>query len=333
MSLVLSMQNKNNNRFEDIPSYFHGEIKIGGDELPTKIKEDPDFKSVERIYSLREKVSQASQISTETDAWKKVQKRIGRRAERFVLHRFLFSKYAAIVLALVTLSGVLGTLFYYSPLRSIQQTEVRFVAPDGKISALTLSDGTRVWLSPESILEYSDDFGIDNRTVKLEGEALFDVTKNSKLPFITKTGSSEIKVHGTRYLAKNDLNNKRKEVILLEGKVEYRKDNHSIFITGGERITDNRLTGQIAVEQIDVLNYEGWINGKIDFDNEMLEDLTICLSRWYGVTLEFADESIKFYKFTGTISKDKPLDYTLKIIALTNKVKFKKEGNKIIIMN
>ncbi len=325
------MQNKENNRFENIPSYFHGEIKNEGDGLVDKIKENPDFKTVGKIYSMKEKVTQASLISHEAEAWKNVQKRISQQSGRLILLRFLFSKYAAIVLALITLGGVFGTFFYHSPIKTTQNREISFVAPDGKISELTLSDGTKIWLSPTSRLEYSSRFGTDNRTVKLEGEALFDVAKNQKLPFITKIGDAEIKVHGTRYLANNDASNKRKEIVLLEGKVEYLKNNRGTFLNRGERLTDNRETGEITVQQVDIANYEEWMNGKVYFNSETLEYLTACLNRWYGVNLKFADERIKTYKFTGAINKDKPLDYTLNIISLTNKVKFKKEGDTITI--
>ncbi len=101
----------------------------------------------------------------------------------------------------------------------------------------------------------------------------------------------------------------------------------------GERLTDSRLTGELALEQIDVAHYNNWTRGKVYLDNEELGDLAFLLEQWYGVNFVFSNESLKRYKFSGMINKEKPLEYTLKIIALTNKVKFKKGENGIMITN
>lgn len=50
-------------------------------------------------------------------------------------------------------------------------------------SNFTMEDGTVITLNKNSRLSYSDKYGKDNRNVKLEGEAYFEVAKDSGKPF------------------------------------------------------------------------------------------------------------------------------------------------------
>src|SRR6185312_1184828 len=51
------------------------------------------------------------------------------------------------------------------------------------IQKIVLSDGSKVWLSPNSKLTYSKLFGNHTRQVSMTGEAFFEVTKDAKKPF------------------------------------------------------------------------------------------------------------------------------------------------------
>lgn len=54
---------------------------------------------------------------------------------------------------------------------------------DEHTSNFTLEDGTVITLNKNSRLSYSDKYGKDSRNVKLEGEAYFEVAKDSNKPF------------------------------------------------------------------------------------------------------------------------------------------------------
>lgn len=63
-----------------------------------------------------------------------------------------------------------------------------------------LTDGTVVWLNAGSTLRYADNFNAKNRVVELEGEAYFEVEKQSdKTPFLVKTGCYDVVVKGTKF--------------------------------------------------------------------------------------------------------------------------------------
>ena len=82
----------------------------------------------------------------------------------------------------------------------------------------TLPDGTDIWLRPGSTLEYNDLFGTTDRSVRLTGEAYFDVSHNPDLPFYVTTGSMRLKVLGTMFNVK-DSDSGEAEVVLAKGSV------------------------------------------------------------------------------------------------------------------
>lgn len=76
------------------------------------------------------------------------------------------------------------------------------VIPRGETFKLILCDGTEVWLNANSKLVYPTAFIERERTVFLEGEAYFKVTKDTK-PFIVKTDYLQTKVLGTEFNVKS----------------------------------------------------------------------------------------------------------------------------------
>lgn len=47
-----------------------------------------------------------------------------------------------------------------------------------------------------------------------------------------------------------------------------------------------------------------WIENKLVFSDETLENIAVLLERWYGVKVEFTDDEIRNYRFTGEFEKE-----------------------------
>lgn len=316
------MRNIETQKFSFIASMLHG-------EMPEQNQfgiaaDDQDFIAAQKIYSLKRQIAHLGKLSSENEVWNKIQKRIS--PKRIINWKKLMG-YAAVFSGAILLSTVFNYYFVNDSFQNEAYASVN--SPRGQITSLTLFDGTTVWLNSGSSIKYSNNFGKDSREIKLEGEALFVVKKDKKNSFFVEMGNSKIKVHGTTFNAKNY--HSEKEIVLLEGQIEYVENEESIFLKPNERLIENKNTGEITIDQVDAALYSSWIGGKILFDNESLEDLSFRLERWYDINFVFEKENIKSYKFTGVINKDKSLDYCLRIIELTNKVKFRKERDKIII--
>ena len=69
----------------------------------------------------------------------------------------------------------------------------------GERMQIAFQDGTRVYLYPGSRLCYPDKFGLTERRVTLDGEAYFEVSKNSHRPFIVDLDKASIRVTGTSF--------------------------------------------------------------------------------------------------------------------------------------
>ncbi|MGB3464711.1 MAG: FecR family protein, partial [Cyclobacteriaceae bacterium] len=68
---------------------------------------------------------------------------------------------------------------------------------------IKLTDGSKLFLAESGSLTYASDFKADNqRKVRLEGQAFFDIRKDKDKPFIIMTNNAEIEVTGTSFLVK-----------------------------------------------------------------------------------------------------------------------------------
>ena len=82
-----------------------------------------------------------------------------------------------------------------------------------------LPDGSTVVLSPKSQLHYSTEYGLQNRTVYLQGEATFEVTKDARRPFFVYAGEVVTKVLGTRFVVRSFERDAKVTVVVQRGQV------------------------------------------------------------------------------------------------------------------
>ena len=75
---------------------------------------------------------------------------------------------------------------------------VQLTAEDS-VDVFELPDHSLVWLKQGSSLSYSQEFGKEQRRVIMEGEAFFDVKRDTLHPFIIQTGVVETRVLGTQF--------------------------------------------------------------------------------------------------------------------------------------
>lgn len=88
----------------------------------------------------------------------------------------------------------------------------------GHISKQILSDGTIVWLKGKSKLTFPARFAGKERLVSLEGEALFEVTRDVARPFVVRCGSLTTQVLGTSFNMRSN-NNGEVAISVLTGAV------------------------------------------------------------------------------------------------------------------
>lgn len=84
---------------------------------------------------------------------------------------------------------------------------------------LTLPDGSRMTLMPNSEARYPRSFENDKREVQLKGEATFSVVHEGKRPFLVYSGPLVTRVLGTRFRVQARTGETHMKVSVLSGKV------------------------------------------------------------------------------------------------------------------
>lgn len=203
--------------------------------------------------------------------------------------------------------------------------------PKGGEYNLILADGTRVYLNSESRLKYPVQFSASSRTVELSGEAYFEVAKNEKKPFVVNTYGMSLKVLGTCFNLNAYENNGRIVTTLVEGSVGINApgSNKNWVLKPEEQATFDVENGDAAIKVVDVNFYIGWKDGILNFYDSRLEDIMTGLVRWYDAEVIYLDESVKDYRFTGSLDRYGSINQILDIIRSTDKVKISVKGNVI----
>ena len=208
--------------------------------------------------------------------------------------------------------------------------------PYGKRFKLNLSDGTLVYLNSGSSLTYPVSFidGID-REVFLSGEAFFDVSSDSLSTFKVVSTGSYVEVYGTKFNFKDYQEDNFSEVILTEGSLGVKNtisNSETIVLRPGDKAKVNYAGEGVEIKEVNTMLYTSWIDGRIIFRDENINNMITKLERIYDVVIinnndKLNDEYINATILTETESIENVLDYLEEIYNL----KYKIINNKIII--
>ena len=208
--------------------------------------------------------------------------------------------------------------------------------PYGKRFKLNLSDGTMVYLNSGSSFTYPVSFidGID-REVFLSGEAFFDVSSDSLNTFKVVSTGSYVEVYGTKFNFKDYQEDNFSEVILTEGSLGVKNtisNSETIVLRPGDKAKVNYAGEGVEIKEVNTMLYTSWIDGRIIFRDENINNMITKLERIYDVVIinnndKLNNEYINATILTETESIENVLDYLEEIYNLNYKI----INNKIII--
>ena len=209
------------------------------------------------------------------------------------------------------------------------------VVPNGSLSKLRLPDGSTVWLNAGSRLTYMNNFGNDNRTVSLDGEALFEVKSDSLHPFRIKTGEIDAVVTGTILTVKAYKEDPIIEVTLLEGKtkVEQSANNKTTTLKPDQQLTYDKLSMEVAMHNVDAAKYADWVTGMIYFADEPFEILAKQLERNYDITIKIYSDELKKERFYGSFNKSTEIQHILKMIDVDDRFRWSFTNDTLTVYN
>lgn len=127
------------------------------------------------------------------------------------------------------------------------------------VQLIALTDGSTVWLYPQSRIMYPDSFAGAERQVTLLGKAFFEVARNEKMPFIVISNEMTTKVLGTSFMVDAFTHQSRFSVMVRTGKVavsaksgsdQMNTQQKTVALKANETIILNRSTTRFTAPEI-----------------------------------------------------------------------------------
>ncbi|HRN69826.1 MAG TPA: FecR family protein [Niabella sp.] len=297
---------------------------------------DKSLNILEHIENINKKISNSEQYHSKVVISEK-------KRNRTLTYTFIIA--ASLLFLVSTLSFY---LFFYR--KSSENSPNLVITKKASRTNITLPDGSNVWINSDTKLKYGNDFGNKSREIFLNGEAYFEVVKNTNLPFIVHTKLMDIRVLGTGFNVKAyeednvsytslihgsiqvTLNNKSKDRIILEpnDKLTVRKETPP-SVQKQEQKIKNKITYSVSLFQNGEDNLEtAWVSDKLIFKNESLDEIIPVLERWYNIQIITSFQNKPITKVTGTFDNDS-LDDVLRSLQLSAGFNYKIYKDSVLI--
>jgi transmembrane sensor len=190
-----------------------------------------------------------------------------------------------------------------------------YATSTGQRSTFVLDDGSSIELNAQSRIEVRfSDYRRD--VVLVEGQALFNVAKDLRRPFIVHAGDRQVLAVGTRFDVR--LDSTSVQVTLLEGRVRVEentamwKRGEEIELTPGKQLVaqlnaapaqpaSSRNAGAVSdvVRDIDVARVTGWREGRIYFDDLPLAEAIQEMNRHSTVRIQIESAELAELRVNG----------------------------------
>lgn len=248
------------------------------------------------------------------NAWVKIENKIEDKTKIKSIFKYAMVASIALLLSIGSYNYFNNTNIYIS-----------FENNSNTTKSITLDDGSIIDLAKHTTIEYQEDFA-NNRNVKLDGEAFFNVNRDEKHPFIITTLNGEIEVLGTSFNI--NTNNEITEVNVTSGLVEVRNTLSSIKLKKNETATINGST--ITGITTNNPNYLSWKTGSFIFNDTPIKEVIHALNKYYSTEVILDKNTQTTCSITG-VFEDQKIEDIVEAITLSCNLVFIKENNQITI--
>lgn len=168
------------------------------------------------------------------------------------------------------------------------------------VMQVTLDDGTSIWLNTNTSLTYPSKFVESERMVHLEGNAFFEVKRDTLHPFIVSTDRCHIRVLGTSFSMNTKNHEDKGETILIEGSVSLEKPNGEriIILHPGQQAVYTNDMNSVEVNKIDARQHALWRFGLVSLSNVSIQEIIQCLEETYGVRIRMNIENFLQHRYS-----------------------------------
>lgn len=249
---------------------------------------------------------------------------------------FSFWKYgiAAAIMGVCLLTGL-----YYYKFNLEQPRTINWIvkkAAAGKVIKIRLPDSSAVWLNSGSEISFASEFNEQElRTVKLTGEAYFEVTHDKKHPFVVKSDRLTTTVYGTSFSVRAYENEAKSTVAVNSGKVgvagtDEQRKNFMVMLLPNDKLSYSNKEGSLVKSLVINKDVNGWIAGSLVFEQTPLSEVFETLSRKYKVKINAESKSYAGCRLTARFN-NQPIQAVLKALRLSLNIQSKQIGETIYL--
>lgn len=206
--------------------------------------------------------------------------------------------------------------------------------PAGVRKEITLTDGSRIRLNGGTTLYFPRSFTGNTREVSLDGEAFFEVSKDSSHPFIIHTADFTTTVLGTSFNINSSIDHQHSEVAVATGKVRVYipgkplRDSIAYLLPGQKVSYQPGNSNGLQTGSIPVSTIGSWRHREFYYEQASLRNILNDMERFYGVHFVVKTPAILSCTFSVAF-KDMKMEEILKSLSLMSKIRFLEKGPEI----
>ena len=255
-------------------------------------------------------------------SWKIFVQTMKNKRQRKILLRW---KVVSILFILLSIGGVTSNFLDFSDDEVIPQPYLTTIQTKrGESSTVILPDSSIVHLNSATSITYSSNFFASNRTVDLDGEAYFEVTKSTTHPFEVSCESVKVKVYGTSFNVNTTSFDNTFDVVLEEGSVELLHNTgrfENVLLEPGEKASFDEENNELKISKVSTYKYTAWREGLLVFEDDSMTTVFKKLESWYDIDIEITDKNINEFVFNATIM-DESLEDIFDLIQFSCGIKY-----------
>jgi transmembrane sensor len=201
-----------------------------------------------------------------------------------------------IVMAVVLLVAVIGIAVYTRGSGDVTALAQGLAAADANVTTtaagehrdITLADGSKATLGPDSRFRIPADFGESMRGLEVTGTAHFVVAPAEKPRFMVRAGPALVTATGTAFTVRAYPDEDRVTVLAREGNITVTAGDSTHTLSQGAALVvanDSSIRAASAAE----LDEVGWASGMVVINDRPLRAVLPELKRWFGLDFFAAD--------------------------------------------
>jgi transmembrane sensor len=254
------------------------------------------------------------------------------RIHSFQNHRWAYWAAAACLLLAgywgIRRFAVAPPSLYQQQIAKLQKTNTERINQTTKPELVRLPDGSSVILAPQSRLLYPSDYGQQNRSVYLLGEATFDVAKDPQKPFFVYANEVVTKVLGTKFVVRSFERDKQVLVQVQHGQVSVYKGEpvtsqqptaktlQGVLLLPNQQVVFSRETETFAKSLVQApqrVDVDQAIPISFVFDETPVKTVFQRLEKAYGINIVYNEDQLSACQLTASLT-DETLFQKLDII-------------------